>query len=127
MTGVFAGLFQSPRPKKKPVAAAADDGGRAQAKEYMLRARSQYRAANGGVCKPIENWYQVLGLENTVSQAVVKKRYLKLALLLHPDRQGRTPIKGGVDKALEEYGASSDWNKVSKAYQMLGDVEDRKR
>jgi DnaJ-class molecular chaperone len=120
----FAGFFQSPRWAKKSASAdSSDDGGRSQAKEYMLKARSRYQATNPNL-KQIDDWYEILGLDSTASQGDIKKKYLKLALVLHPDRHGRTPVKS-AEKIL--HGASSDWDLVRKAYATLGRAEERSR
>ena len=60
---------------------------------------------------PDLNYYEVLGVEITATNAEVRKAFKKQALSVHPD------------KASE---ASNDaWLKLSKAYEVLSDQERR--
>jgi DnaJ-class molecular chaperone len=60
-----------------------------------------------------EDYYQILGLSKTATEAEIKKAYRKLALQYHPDRN-----KG--DKAAEE-----KFKEVNKAYEVLSDAQKR--
>ena len=42
----------------------------------------------GGPSQPIADAYAVLGVPGTASAADVKKRYMRLSLLIHPDKCG---------------------------------------
>ncbi|CAG8752801.1 13465_t:CDS:2, partial [Ambispora leptoticha] len=58
-------------------------------------------------------YYKVLGLDKDASDADIKKAYKKLALLMHPDKNGAP----GADEAFKM---------VSKAFQVLNDPQKRK-
>ncbi|MCJ1426250.1 hypothetical protein MMC29_004153 [Sticta canariensis] len=60
-------------------------------------------------CSPTA-FYEILGLERTVTDAEIKKAYRKLSLLTHPD-------KNGYD------GADEAFKMVSRAFQVLSDSE----
>src|SRR3989304_9638513 len=60
------------------------------------------------------DYYQILGVTKSASEAEIKKAYRKLALEHHPDRN-----KG--DKESEE-----KFKKVTKAYEVLSDLNKRK-
>ena len=59
-----------------------------------------------------EDYYKILGLEKTASEAEIKRAYRKLAHQYHPDKGG------GDEKKFKE---------VSEAYQVLSDPEKRKQ
>ena len=59
-----------------------------------------------------EDYYKVLGLEKTATEAEIKRAYRKLAHQHHPDKGG------GDEKKFKE---------VSEAYQVLSDPEKRKQ
>lgn len=61
------------------------------------------------------NFYEVLGLSNTASEAEIKKAYRRLALLYHPDRNAG-------DKVAEEI-----FKSITQAYEILSDPEKRKK
>jgi curved DNA-binding protein len=62
-----------------------------------------------------KDYYKVLGLDKSVSQADMKKKYRKLALQFHPDKN---PGNAEAEKRFKE---------ISEAYEVLGDVEKRKK
>jgi curved DNA-binding protein len=63
----------------------------------------------------VANYYEVLGVEQGASEAVVKKSYRKLALKFHPDRNPD-------DKAAEE-----KFKTISEAYAVLSDPEKKRQ
>lgn len=62
-----------------------------------------------------KNYYKVLGVEKNATQEEIKKVYRKLAVKYHPDKNQ------GNKKAEETF------KEVSEAYDVLGDVEKRKK
>jgi hypothetical protein len=63
--------------------------------------------------------YEILGASPTASRAELKKNYVEMAKLSHPDAQiGRTEIQ--VD-------AAPDFGEVAAAWRVLGDTKSRKR
>jgi len=62
-----------------------------------------------------KDYYKVLGVEKTASQADIKKAYRALAKKYHPD-------KNKSDKGAEE-----KFKDISEAYEVLGDEEKRKQ
>ena len=63
----------------------------------------------------MDDYYKILGVEKTASDAEIKKAYRKLALEHHPDRNA------GDKKAEEKF------KKISEAYAALSDPEKRKQ
>lgn len=63
--------------------------------------------------REMDMWYEILGIEETASEAEVKKAYKQKAALYHPD-------KTGGDKAKEVL-----YIAVNDAYQVLGDSRKR--
>ncbi|CAG8586959.1 973_t:CDS:2 [Ambispora gerdemannii] len=61
----------------------------------------------------VYEYYEVLGLDKDASDADIKKAYKKLALLMHPDKNGAP----GADEAFKM---------ISKAFQVLNDPQKRK-
>ena len=59
--------------------------------------------------------YEMLGVSTTASQSEIKKAYRRLALLKHPD------------KCPDDPHASDNFQKLSKAYQVLSDEKKRAR
>src|SRR3954467_10572488 len=59
----------------------------------------------------MEDYYSILGLEKTASQAEIRAAYRKLAQQWHPDKEG---------------GDEATFKKVGKAYETLGNEEKRK-
>jgi curved DNA-binding protein len=62
-----------------------------------------------------KDYYQILGVAKTASEAEVKKQFRKLALKYHPD-------KNPGDKAAEER-----FKEISEAYEVLSDPDKRKK
>jgi molecular chaperone DnaJ len=61
----------------------------------------------------IEDYYKILGVSKSATDAEIKKAYRKLALEYHPDR----------NKSKE---ADSKFKEINKAYEVLGDSQKRK-
>ncbi len=62
-----------------------------------------------------KDYYKILGVSKSATQAEIKKAYRKLAIKYHPDKtQG--------DKVKEE-----KFKEISEAYEVLGDAEKRKK
>ena len=59
------------------------------------------------------DYYEVLGLGKSASEAEIKSAYRKLALKYHPDRN-------------KEAGATEKFKEISTAYEVLGNSEKRK-
>ena len=62
-----------------------------------------------------DDYYNILGIDKTASDAEIKKAYRKLAMKYHPD-------KTKEDKTLEE-----KFKKISEAYAVLSDSEKKKQ
>ena len=58
------------------------------------------------------NYYEILGLKENCSQKSIKKRYKKLALRFHPDKNG---------------GDEEKFKSISLAYEVLSDKEKREK
>ena len=58
------------------------------------------------------NYYEILGLKENCSQKSIKKRYKKLALKFHPDKNG---------------GDEEKFKNIALAYEVLSDNEKRKK
>ena len=64
-----------------------------------------------------QDYYEVLGVTRTASPDEIRKAYRKLALQWHPDRH-----KGAAQRDAEER-----FKRISEAYEVLSDPENRKR
>src|ERR1041385_6202374 len=62
-----------------------------------------------------KDYYAVLGVPASATQAEIKTQYRKLAAKHHPDKNASDP------KAAERF------KEISEAYQVLGDTEKRKQ
>jgi uncharacterized protein YjgD (DUF1641 family) len=67
-----------------------------------------------GVAVPSQNPYRVLGVSPTASHEEIKKARDKLALKWHPDKN-------------HEAGAEEKWQAINKAYELVGDEDERKK
>jgi curved DNA-binding protein CbpA len=65
----------------------------------------------------IEDFYAVLGVEDTASPDDIRKAYLKLAKKLHPDRF--------PNDAEKKAAAQQEFGKVTRAHEVLGDPRQR--
>lgn len=78
--------------------------------------KREYTAAQMEIVKKVRSaggdFYKVLGVEKTVEESGIKKAYKKLALQLHPDKNGAP----GADEAFKI---------VSKAFTILTDADKR--
>ncbi|KAL7421445.1 Chaperone protein dnaJ [Cryptotrichosporon argae] len=93
----------------KGAGAAASAAGGAPKREYTAKQVEVVKRVK--MCKH-HQYYEILSLERTCSENDVKKAYKKLALALHPDKNGAP----GADEAFKM---------VSKAFQVLSDTNMR--
>lgn len=63
-----------------------------------------------------DDYYKILGVEKSATEAQIKKAFRRLAIKYHPDK-----AKGDKDKATENF------KKVSEAYEVLSDKEKRQQ
>lgn len=61
-----------------------------------------------------ENYYNILEVSETASLDEIKKSYRKLSMMYHPDKNKNNPE------------ATSKFQKISEAYETLGDIDKRK-
>ncbi|CAL9226080.1 unnamed protein product [Arabidopsis halleri] len=64
---------------------------------------------NGGTEEP--DWYRILGVDSLSDDEAVKKRYKKLALLLHPDKNRFNGAEGAFKLVLQAWDLLSDKSK----------------
>ncbi len=64
-----------------------------------------------------EDYYAILGVEDTSGQDEIRKAYLNLAKKLHPDRHPNDPEKRAV--------AQREFAKVTRAHDIVGDAQRR--
>ena len=62
-----------------------------------------------------ESLYNILEVPETASQEEIKKSYRKLSMLYHPDKNSNNPE------------ATTKFQKISAAYEVLGDIDERKK
>ncbi|MCJ1436405.1 hypothetical protein MMC27_005784 [Xylographa pallens] len=70
-------------------------------------------------------FYEILGLEKTVSDAEIKKAYRKLSLLTHPDKNGYDGADEAFKMVSRAFQVLSDADKKSKYDQFGGDPDNR--
>ena len=63
----------------------------------------------------MEDYYNILGVDENASQDDIKKAYRKLSLIHHPDKN-----QGNLD-------AETKFKKINEAYQVVGDENERKQ
>ena len=63
----------------------------------------------------MEDYYKTLDVSENASQEDIKKKYRKMSLLYHPDKNP------GNQEAEDKF------KKISEAYQTIGDEEERKK
>ena len=61
-----------------------------------------------------ENFYDILELPDTSGLDEIKKAYRRLSMIYHPDKNKNNPE------------ATAKFQKISEAYETLGDVEKKK-
>ena len=62
-----------------------------------------------------EDYYKILGVKRSATDAQIKKAFKKLAIKYHPDKNADDPE-----------GAKEKFQKVAQAYETLSDPEKRK-
>ena len=62
----------------------------------------------------MENYYEILGVQDNSDQETIKRAYRSMAKKYHPDRN-------------KEKGAEEKFKKISEAYDHIGDPEKRKK
>ena len=86
-----------------------------QAMEALMSAQTTYNAYQPS---PSDNHYEILGLEPGCSAEAIRKAYLNLARMSHPDK---------VDKSGSTQNAAACWfRRVQEAHEILSDPEKRK-
>ncbi|XP_069824479.1 dnaJ homolog subfamily C member 24 isoform X2 [Dendropsophus ebraccatus] len=67
-----------------------------------------------------EDWYSILGAHPSDSQAELKQKYQKLALLYHPDKQHRDT------RSEQDTESARRFIEISRAWKILGNEETRR-
>ncbi|XP_075423453.1 dnaJ homolog subfamily C member 24 [Ascaphus truei] len=67
-----------------------------------------------------KNWYSVLGAKPSDSQAELKYKYQRLALVCHPDKQSRDAAAGPVEERAQRF------IEIGQAWKILGDEESKR-
>uniref|UniRef100_A0A8C5QL68 DnaJ heat shock protein family (Hsp40) member C24 n=1 Tax=Leptobrachium leishanense TaxID=445787 RepID=A0A8C5QL68_9ANUR len=78
---------------------------------YVMASKTQTRG---------KDWYAILGARPTDTQAELKQKYQKLALLYHPDKRG----KNGTEQQIED--GAQRFIELSQAWKILGNEETKK-
>ncbi|XP_049675920.1 dnaJ homolog subfamily C member 24 [Buteo buteo] len=67
-----------------------------------------------------KDWYKILGAEPSDSPAELKRKYQKLALLYHPDKQKADVPAGEVEERVQRF------IEIDQAWKILGNEETKK-
>ncbi|KAM9266559.1 dnaJ homolog subfamily C member 24 [Cariama cristata] len=67
-----------------------------------------------------KDWYKILGAKPSDSQAELKRKYQKLALLYHPDKQKADVPAGEVEERVQRF------IEIDQAWKILGNEETKK-
>ncbi|XP_063189011.1 dnaJ homolog subfamily C member 24 isoform X1 [Chroicocephalus ridibundus] len=67
-----------------------------------------------------KDWYQILGAKPSDSPAELKRKYQKLALLYHPDKQKADVPAGEVEERVQRF------IEIDQAWKILGNEETKK-
>ncbi|NXD78133.1 DJC24 protein, partial [Halcyon senegalensis] len=67
-----------------------------------------------------KDWYKILGAKPSDSLAELKRKYQKLALLYHPDKQKADVPAGEVEKRVQRF------IEIDQAWKILGNEETKK-
>ncbi|XP_043915520.1 dnaJ homolog subfamily C member 24 [Protopterus annectens] len=70
--------------------------------------------------KQQKDWYRILGAEPYESQAELKLKYQKLALLYHPDKQSADMPAGEVEELVQRF------IEINQAWKILGNEKTKK-
>uniref|UniRef100_A0A8D0DJ98 DnaJ heat shock protein family (Hsp40) member C24 n=1 Tax=Salvator merianae TaxID=96440 RepID=A0A8D0DJ98_SALMN len=69
---------------------------------------------------PSKDWYSILGAKPSDSLAELKKKYQKLVLLYHPDKQSTDVPAGEVEARMQRF------IEIDRAWKILGNEETKK-
>uniref|UniRef100_A0A803J562 Elongator acetyltransferase complex subunit 4 n=1 Tax=Xenopus tropicalis TaxID=8364 RepID=A0A803J562_XENTR len=67
-----------------------------------------------------KDWYSILGAKPSDTQAEVKQKYQKLALLYHPDKQSADMMAGQAGEGAQRF------IEINQAWKILGNEEAKK-